>query len=509
MSRRLNAWRWPALIAIPALLAGAVAAERVQGSTSTPGVPTDQIMPVAAGPGALSSTWYCAGGTATGANDGFAEQTVEVTNTSAQALSGRLTAYPSEGAAATRPLDLPAHTRVDVKLSSVVKAPYASALVEVDGGEVVVQHEVSGASGRDVGACASAPATNWYFPSGTTRSGARNVLAVFNPFPGDAVLDVGFETDDGARTPQSYQGLVVGGGRVVALDVTDVVTLRNELSTVVKARSGRVVVDQLQSQDGSEGSAKGLAVTLGAPTVSATWMFPDGIGAVGYGERFALLNPADTPAEVDVQVLLDDPQANGVAEPFQVSVPAGRYTIIDVFADGRVPPGVAHSAIVQSTNGVPVVAERVITGTTEAAQPGLGYTIGSPLVATRWLAAAASFPGLSGGAVIVSNPSRDHDATVSVSGVGDGFSVPIEGMSSVVIPAGGRQIFDVGTTGQGRSALGLDVRSDSPVVAETRFGFKDGNDLAYLIGVPVNGTESSPTDLVGAASPATVVVGGG
>src|SRR5690606_37684469 len=165
--------------------------------------------PTASPPGSLGSTWYCASGTAAGTDEGDAEQVVSMANASDDVVQGRLTVYPNEGDPVTRPVEVPARDRVTVRVSDVVQAKYASVLAEFDGGEVAVQHELSGPTGRSVGACASSPAATWYFPNATTRPGARLLLTLFNPFPHDAVVDIVLEAEDGTRTPQAYQGLVV------------------------------------------------------------------------------------------------------------------------------------------------------------------------------------------------------------------------------------------------------------------------------------------------------------
>lgn len=493
---------------MPALIAGAVLVERGDDEGAS-AVPRPVAMPVANAAGAASSTWYCAGGTATGTDEGAAEQTVVVVNASGEPRQGRLTAYPSEGSTAVRTFEVPAHDRVDVLVSEVVAAPWAAALVEVDGGDVAVQHVLSGPQGRAVAPCASAPAASWYVPAGTTRPGTRMVLAVFNPFPGEAVVDVSFETDEGTtRRPQAYESLVVDGGSLTVLEVTDVVTLRPELATTVTARSGRVVVDQILIADGTGDDPTSVAAVLGAPEPATAWTFPDGIGGVGYGERIVVQNPSGDAAEVDVQVVLDDPATNGVAEPFEVRVDAGGYEVVDVFADGRVPTGVAHQVVVRSRNDVPVVAERVVSGGADAALSGLSTTMGSPDVATRWLAPVASVDGAVTAAVVVSNPSGDRDAVVTVRAVSGGRFDVIEGLDGLTLPPAGRRVVELGADGLGLERLALDVGADGPVVVETRFGFEDPAGFSYVVATPVAGAVSAPTDLIGELSVDSIVVGG-
>lgn len=502
-------WRWPALLLVPALIAGALVVEgRDDEEAAASAVPAPVAMPTANAAGAASSTWYCAGGTATGTDEGAAEQTVVVVNAGGEPRQARLTAYPSEGATAVRTFEVPAHDRVDVPVSEVVAAPWAAALVEVDGGDVAVQHVLSGPQGRAVAPCASAPAASWYVPAGTTRPGTRMVLAVFNPFPGEAVVDVSFETDEGTtRRPQAFESLVVAGGSLVALEVTDVVTLRPELATTVVARSGRVVVDQVLIADGTGDDPASVAALLGAPEPATAWTFPDGIGGVGYGERIVVQNPSPDPAEVDVQVVLDDPATNGVAEPFEVRVDAESYEVVDVFADGRVPTGVAHQVVVRSRNDVPVVTQRVVSGGADAALSGLSTTMGSPDVATRWLAPVASVDGAVTAAVVVSNPSV-QDAVVTVRAVTGGRFDVIEGLDGLTLPPAGRRVVELGADGLGLERLALDVGADRPVVVETRFGFEDPDGFSYVVATPVAGAVSAPTDLIGELSVDSIVVGG-
>jgi hypothetical protein len=560
------------LLLIPLLAAAAVVVDRErdrdrEAETAAAAAEVQAGLPVAVGASALTSTWYCAAGTSTGTGDAAAEHVVHVVNTASDPVTARVTAYPTEGASASQEVQLAPFGRADVRVSDIVQAPWASALVEADAGDIAVQHEVVGPLGRSLGACASEPSARWFFPSATTRPGARLVMALFNPFPSDAVVDIGFETDDGARTPQPYQGLVVPAERVVALEVSDVVTLRNEMATTVTVRSGRIVAEQLQisegtaeqsdaAEDGSDGGADpdddsdesddtgdgedesatgettessvpdetatdtglpdelvdlppGLALMLGAPATAETWMFPDGVGADAYDEQFVVFNPGTEPAEVEVLVLVDDPQFNGVAEPFQVSVPPGRYAVINTFADGRVPIGVSHSAFALVTNEVPVVVQRVVLGGEQSVQPGISYTLGSPVTATRWIAPAAALPGGSASAVILLNPSPSEPVTLSVRALTDGRYDIIEGLDGVGLAPAARRVIDLGPDGLGLDLLAVEIESSGPVVMESRIGFADNADLSYLISIPVAGTLVAPSRLVGEVSDQTVILGGG
>ena len=291
-------------------------------------------------------------------------------NASSVSVQGRLTVYPSEGAPVPTTVEVAPLSRVGLRVSDVATAPSAAVLAEFDGGEVAVQHELVGPSGRSVSACASSPAATWYFPNATTRPGAKLTCSPSSTHsPTDAVVDISFEAEDGARTPQPFQGLVVPGSGVTTVDVSEVVTLRQELATTVTVRPAAWWPSSSQVITEAEGLPPSVDRDARRARTRAVWLFPDGIGADAYQERYVLFNPGDVAAEVDLVVLLDDPETNGVAEPFEITVQPHRYAIVDVFGDGRVPIGVAHAAAVRTRNEVPVVAQRVIVG-----PRGLGAT---------------------------------------------------------------------------------------------------------------------------------------
>jgi hypothetical protein len=497
-------WRLPILVLLPVLVLVAVAVEGRSDGDTAPAVRLSELTPTAAPSGTLSSTWYCAAGSATGATTGEgagpAEQTVIVSNASDTASTGVITLYPEGAAAKAVPIEIGAHASTSVKVSDQVKAAWAAAMVEVTGGEVSVAHQLVGATGQSVSDCASAPGADWYFPGGTTRVGTAQWLALFNPFPGEATVDLAFDTPDGARTPQEYQGIVVPGGSVVVKKVSDVVTLRDEVSTTVSARSGRVVAEQVQALEGREGGPKGLTATLGATAPSPVWSFPmSAPGGVDAGESVAVFNPGDTDTDVLVQVQLDAPEVNGTVEPFEVSVPAHRFAVVDVSADERVPPGVAHWLVVSTPGGSEIVAQRTLTG---GAGGGYSTTIGMPVVATRWLSPVANIAGATSPQLSVANPSPTETATFTVRRSGAGSSGDVDGAVDLTVAPGQRVVIALDGAGfePGSTA---EVVSDRPVVVGLWLTLASPADVATPLGVPVGGSQSLPVEVVGPTVAAT------
>lgn len=500
MTRR--PWRVPALVLLPLLVVAGLAFQdggTPSGSSDPAATRLDRLAPVGPAADAEGSTWYCAAGLATGvvsgASGGIAEQVVTVANLSSADITALVTAYPEGAAPVGTSRSVPANGRVEVRVSDLAVAPWAAVVVEATGTDVAVDHEVRGPGGRSVSPCASHPSATWYFPAGTTRAGTRSFLALFNPFPGEASVDLAFETEDGARTPQQFQGLVVPGGGVTVVDIGAVVTLRAEIATTVTARNGRIIAESLMVSDGTDDTPVGLTAVLGAPGPSPTWVLPDtGAPAEGTSVRVAVMNPGDTEAEVEVQVFLDDPATNGTVEPFALTIDPGRYASVEVFADGRVPAGVDSWILVRSLDGVPVVAQRLAGGLPESSAPGFVATLGSPVVATRWNLPVAATGTVTGSSLSLVNPSADTDVTVRLVAHAGGGQRALPGFAEVVVPAGSQVLVDLGPDGLGLAGLAISVTADGPVVAARRFLFAE-RDLAASMAIPVAGTESLPVRL--------------
>jgi len=550
----LRAWRLPIVVVVPALIiTGVVLQQRSVVSTTadTEVIDPTQVMPVVNKPGVASSTFFCAGGTATGNKDGFAEHTVTVANLSGDRRTGKLTVYFDRSDPVTRVIEVGPRSRVDTNLADIGKAEYASAVVEMAGGEIAVEHSVSGPTGRAVATCASSPSNRWYFPAGSTRPGARLVLAVFNPFPDAAVMDITFETEDGRRIPQVLNPLVVPGGHVTGVDITDKVTLRRHVATsvVTRAGSGRVVIDQLQSFDGKDqttpepgGSAggkgtgatattrpagstgttvtvngaspplkdnrlKGLSLMLGAPVPVSRWLFPEGPPLTdGTDQQYVVMNPGEDPVVVEVQLRLDDQERTGPIEPYELTIRGGQYAAVSLTQDTRVPPGVGHWATVTSRGG-PVVAARVVTavdapsssdGVPAAVTKGYSLTLGSPLVATRWIVAAADFDDSAGAVVTIVNPSPSNTVHITVGVASGGTGAPLSGFDRVELGPGARAVAPASEGEQG-SERAMYVESSEPVMVEQRVAF-GRTSFSSALAEPVVGTLEFATS--GAPSPA-------
>jgi hypothetical protein len=509
--------RITSLVLLAAAIAGGFAVQRSnveptgdEGAALRAGV----ALPAARPEPSLTSTWYCAGGTASA--DGVADHVVVVANPTDQARAGVLTVLPGlvapapapppgpadAGAAPTttpatdaptttapRPapvvqdLAIPAQSRIEIRLGDVAPAPLAGAIVEVDGANIVVEHHVTGQLGRATAPCSTTASASWSFPWGVTERGARELLVFMNPFPDDATVDISFATDEGVRDTARFQGFVVPGRSVVGAYIDEDVTRKAQVSAQVEVRGGRLVVDRIQSFDGTDGRS-GITLGLGVPTPAETWMFPTGETGPGLGEQIVVFNPSDSVAEVEVEARLDAPETNGTPEPFELTVPPGRYSTLDLGAEERVTPGVGHALFVRSLNGVAITAERVNTAVAPAPRQGVAATSGSPFGAATWYFAAGGPTAERDEYIVILNESAAKPLTYSVTGLAAGQTVAIQDLQAQSIAPGGRAVIRLGDK-ISREDLPLVITADGPMVVERGLYRIGGLGISQSIGVPL------------------------
>ena len=451
--------RLPALfVLVVVLVAGGLVDRRSRRVEVPEASAISSQVPVAAPASARSSAFYCPGAPVSGTPQG--DGSVVVSNAGARRLSGTVTVFPDKGESRRVPIDVGPAGRASVKLSDLALAQYASAVVELDGGDAVAEVTATGPLGDSVAPCTSSASSTWYFADGATTKDASDVLLALNPFPDDAVVDIVFSTEEGIVSPQALTGISVRGQAMTSVKVGDFVQRREAVSVSLIARTGRLVVGRVQSFDGTS-NRKGISVALGAASPGPVWYFPEGFIADGQAERFHIYNPSRQEAQVEVSFVLDA----GQAEPLRLTVPRESRLTVVAAEESRIPKAVAHSVTVSTVGASPdVVVERAIDGTTPSPRTGIALTLGSRLPALRWATAAGAADDTTDQWVVVQNPGS-RAAVVSVSLLADGNPTPIGNLSSVEVPAGRRKELHVNGPVK-RAATPLLVTSSEPVVVE-------------------------------------------
>ncbi|MGH2807347.1 MAG: DUF5719 family protein [Actinomycetota bacterium] len=331
--------------------------------------------------------------------------------------------------------------------------------------------------GAGAARCPRVVSDDWYFPEGSTKLGYDERLLIRNPFADEAVVSVRLYTSTGAITRANLNRIAVPAGESRFIKLNDYVTPRTQIGAAVIAERGRVVAWRALFAD-PEDRPDGVQFDLGATAPAETWYLPEGAVQTGIEEEISLLNPNGREAILSISL----PTAGKPVQPpklVEVRVPPESLKTISLPAvsqRGRTDVG-GVGAIVTSTNGVGVVAERTVWY--GAARTGTSSEIGSPKTGTNWmvLPAAASSADDS---VVVLNPNPDP-ATISVtiltrdrgaSKPGALRSVRVKGNARI------RLVLNDYTDGQ---PVAIVVTSDIGVVAE-RVSSSGNGDVSTLMG---------------------------
>jgi Family of unknown function (DUF5719) len=479
------------------LLAGGLL-DRIGAHGSASAQSSSRSGPAVAPAQALSSSWFCAG--ATDGGSVAAPGRLVVANGGPSPVSGVVTIISSRGSSAERvvPVQIGGYSRQVVLETVPGGAPWVGAIVDMDAGGVAVSEEIDGGLGYSAAPCATSGSTQWYFVNGQTLINAGEELSLINPYPTDSVVDLSFTTDQGIEQPQDFQGLVVPGEGMLNVDLGEHLRRRRMIAVSISVRTGRVVAWKTdwttQAHAGSvllgtpasrnplsdpASPVPGVSVSLGAPAAGTTWTWADGLAGSGVDERYVIYNPGPTTAEVRLSLGLDQ----GVAEPFDLSV--GPYQVLPVVSEqqARIPAGTAHWAVLQSTNGVPVVASRVVAARPPSSWSGIGELLGARAAASEWLIPTVIQNRYHDSWIVLLNPGSVPVRT-TIYGIEGSTPRPLTGLESVLVAAGRRvAIHLVGV---------LDIRdepitlsSTGPLFVESdSYGSGRSSGVSLSLGVP-------------------------
>ena len=344
--------------------------------------------------------------------------------------------------------------------------------MEVDGGGVVVEHEVRAGPDLDVAPCATSGSTEWHLAEGSTVLGATEVLALYNPFADDAIVDVRVTTDEGRVDPPDLVGLVIEAG---TLDVVDLgAHVRRQAHGGRHRRrphrpARRRPRPALRRHRGphGRGPCPRLAERRGRVDVPGRRVGP------GTGRALPRVQPGRRRRPRDHRA---GPPGRRAVEPVELTVgPAGRGHL----RRGRRRPGPGRGGALGGGalgTAVPVVVERELEATRG---PFAGWTAspGARRAATRWAFAA----GEARTAVdrwLVAVAAGDGPATVTFAPAGG------DGAEVTVAPGG-----PPGTDLAGRVATAAPsppaiATGSAPIVVE-RVLLGTAGGLATSIGVPL------------------------
>ena len=499
------------LVLITGVLLGIVGLSAFWGGS--PAVPVDgsidEIIPESGSAQTLSSTWYCAAG---GLGESAAStHEVLLANPSKEVVPVRLTAYNAQGLVGEpKTIASVAQQVTPVDVNAVFGGSELSVMAEFDSGALAVQHRITTATSADSVPCSTTSSERWFFPAQTSVLGSSALLVLFNPFSADAGVDITAAVEDGLRSPKEWAGIVVPAGTSRVIDLGQYVQRRDQFSVAVQLRNGNLIAESAQSFDiaaaGDAPAERGLRLQLGVPEARSGWTFAGGFKGSGVKEELVVYNPGSQVASVIIQVTPYG-GASDPPEPFELSVPAKRFLVLDLSAEQRVPDTGFHSIRVETSAKTPVVTARttqLFGPPTAAAEPAagsaaaaslaagtrpnetLGVAIGTatPVYARRWTMPAVLTGPEQQPMLLIHNPTAGI-VTVDLQALA-GQAAPIEIATGLEVAAGDSLYVPLAVQQlTGVADWVVSLRASDSVAVEQLQTFATQNDLSFGSAVPV------------------------
>lgn len=361
---RERRWRVVALVVL--VVGGVAVAVGLQGSPApVAAAPTPSALVGA--PDAESTAWYCTGQSTAG---GVAPGSLVLTNTTARAVTAAVTAVTDTGATAHTEVAVPAQGALAPAIPPLSSGTWVSESVVTAGGGVAVTQSVFSPLGWSQAPCQSTASPEWYFASGTTAAADAVYLSLLNPTSTPVVVDLSFATPSGVVHPINYQGIVLAPGQVAAENVSTEVQQVSNFSTIVAARTGRVVASEIQEIVGPAGSG-GLSLVPGVAAPQSHWSIPQAQEAGGASSQIDVFNPGSTSETVHVGIRLP----SGALSPLTDKVLPGTTWVLDTSAQTRIPDGQTYAAVIDATGGPGVVVSRSVGLSASATPPPQSGTV--------------------------------------------------------------------------------------------------------------------------------------
>ena len=438
--------------------------------------PLDRIVPSRAvahnrGPGAgplLSEAWYCPSPAAQGLG-----AAVATANLNAGPVHLRRTGTGAAGSPAEQDL-APATLGV---VPAAARTGAFPTVVEAFGGPTASHLGVAApnAGGADA-RCSNTPGTRWIFPEASTAPGYDTYLLVTNPFQEGAAISVRVLAPGGDQTPSGLDHMEIPQLSQTSIFLGDYYPEAAGVGLDVTASRGRVVVARLMKV-AAHGGVRGLTLDVGATAPSTRWVLPGGTVPPQGEEDLVVVNPSDHEALVNTVFQIES--GGAPAGDQDVPVPAGSQTVLKV--SDQVPGGTRYATIVSTSNGVPIVVERVSIGPQQAFQTVQGV----PRFGTRWAVAAGSTAGGTDTLALVAAGPDAAVCRVTLLTVA-GPSTPSQ-LASVQVTPGQRTSVDLTPYLNGQPATALVEATSGAVAVENDLALPGGyKETVQSVGIPVS-----------------------
>ena len=422
----------------------------------------------------ISSGWYCP---APPGGEEF-QSAMAIANVGDDTLGLRRFAVGGSGQSEVAQGNLEA-SRENITLLSDFKVNDGVGVVDAFGGESVT-NLVSLSRGKGVGVsrCSAQPSNRWLFATGSTARGENHYLLVANPFREEAVINVRFLTPDREVVPARLKDLVIPAQSQSTVFLSDYFVESPAFGLDITAQQGRVVVSRYSQI--TRAGAKGVSLDVGVGAPATSWTFADGERGPAGEESLVVINPGTREALVGV-VFMTESERTAPPALTEVPVPAGRQVTIKT--EDHIPEATSYGISLSSTNGEPVVAERVNTASVDR-NSGYATSFGTTSPAMKWALPVGSPAGGNARLSIVNPGDSRTSVRVTLLG-GDGEMRPDE-LSNVALDPGRKVSFDLTPMLNGGLFTAVVESTRSPIAAEARLSLTSPYaDVSYHPGQPL------------------------
>jgi hypothetical protein len=329
----------------------------------------------------LSSRWYFAEG-----SQGFFDTYLLLVNPGPEAAQVTVTYLREYEDAVTRRYDVKAESRRSIFAGEDPDLVGRSFAMVVDATAPIVAERAMYWSGGGIwwrgGHAASgvtAPATSWFLAEGATGPFFETYVLVGNPNPSPAVVTFRWLLPSGEVVERTL-GVPAGRRRTVNVEREHPRLADTAVSTTI-ASDVPIVVERAMYWPGTFAQWMDGHASAGLAETGARWVLAEGrVGlAAGFETYLLVANPGSSPARVRVTALRET--GAPVARTFTVGAWSRRNIVISPAAANDL-PGLADERfglLVESLDGVPIVAERAMYWTSR----GVAWAAGTGATAVK------------------------------------------------------------------------------------------------------------------------------
>jgi hypothetical protein len=329
-----------------------------------------------------------------------------------------------------------------------------------------------------------APSTTWYLAEGSTGGAFDLFYLLENPGNATAVVTVNYLRPTPLTPIVKTYTVDPRSRRTIYVDTEDPLLAATDLSAKITSDqpilAERAMYFSTPTQPFAAGH-EGAAVT--APELS--WFFAEGATGSFFDEFLLLANAETTDATVQITYLL--PIGTPIVKSYTVKAQS-RLTINVDFEDPAL-KDTPVSAIVESKNGVPVVAERAMWWPSPNWYEA-HLSAGATTTGTRWALADGYADGIANETYILiantSNTPGTADVTVYYDAVGGGVGSKVK---TFTLPANSRvnvqvsvEFPEIGTIQGLPQSFGAIIQSSGPPIVVERAMYSNVGDQIWAAG---------------------------